>query len=224
MVHDSPAPSGTRSSPRPGGSKLAPWKSERWRSASRKCEHCETVFRPWSKLLPTGDLRVMKEHDWRKQRFCSISCSKRHENAMMSPVTREKVSQTMRRLGHQPRLRGGNGRPMPAVQQAMLSLLGTQWVAEHAIPTRMPRTKGWPTCFKIDLANPTRMIAIELDGHSHETPSRREQDRRKTAFLAASGWSVVRVTNERALKLCTTCTSADTLLTSLMGRSFTTVI
>jgi very-short-patch-repair endonuclease len=81
----------------------------------------------------------------------------------------------------------------------------------------MPRTAGWPTHYKLDLANPETHLAIEIDGHCHDAITRQEQDRRKMAFLAERGWCVLRITNERALWLSTTCTSPDILRTSLMG-------
>lgn len=68
------------------------------------------------------------------------------------------------------------------------------------------------------------MIAIEVDGVSHRVEERREQDRRKSAYLAENGWCVLHVSNKRALDLYTTYTSIGTLRTSLMGFLSTTAI
>jgi len=76
---------------------------------------------------------------------------------------------------------------------------------------------GYPPCYKVDLANVGKKIAFELDGRSHNTLKNREADAKKMACLAERGWSVYRVSNEKALALYSTFTSVDTLLISLMG-------
>jgi hypothetical protein len=99
----------------------------------------------------------------------------------------------------------------------MLHALGEEWEPEMAIPTGMPRESGYPTCYKIDLANPQKKIGLEFDGKSHCATERKAQDAKKDALLASLGWLVYRISNERALSLYSTCESAGTLLTSLMG-------
>ena len=73
----------------------------------------------------------------------------------------------------------------------------------------------YPNAYMVDLACPQNMIALEVDGGSHGTLARQAEDKKKDALLAQLGWKVFRVSNSKALKSCTTCTSADTLLTSL---------
>lgn len=189
--------------------------------ASKVCECCDKTFHPWSKQLPDGSLRVQQEVLWVKQRFCSISCAKIHSNCMISPEVREKVSRSMKARGHSPRIRGGNGR-LTRQQQAMLVILGPAWVPEHSVPVPNHRRQRLPKNLKIDIANPERRIALELDGHSHQSPRRRLQDSRKALYLAQNGWFVLRITNQRAEALCSTCRSPDTLLTSLVGFLSTT--
>jgi hypothetical protein len=50
-----------------------------------------------------------------------------------------------------------------------------------------------PPHYKPDLANPETKTVIELDGPSHKSSVRREQDSRKTVILEALGWKVVRL-------------------------------
>ena len=100
-------------------------------------------------------------------------------------------------------------------QLALLHALGEGWAAEHAIRTGSIMG-GVPPSYKVDIANPSMMIAIEVDGGSHCPLVRKEQDEKKSRCLEALGWSVFRVSNERALHLYSTFKSADTLLTSLM--------
>ena len=221
MAQFSHAPPTTPSSPSQDGGRQAPWNSVRWRWASKVCECCDTTFRPWTKRLTNGRLRVQKEKLWIKQRFCSISCAKIHSNCMISPEVCARVSRSMKARGHAPRIRGGNGR-LTQQQQTMLDLLGPVWIAEHVISVPNHKTERLPKNLKIDLAHPGRRIALELDGHSHQSPRRRLQDSRKTLFLARNGWFVLRITNQRAERLCSTCKCPDTLLTSLMDFSHTT--
>lgn len=166
---------------------------------------------------------VQQERLWSKQRYCSISCSKIHSNCMNLPGVREKVSAALKALGHAVKHRGGNGQ-LTEPQMKLLERLGEGWVAEFAVPVPGHEAYGFPRHLKIDLAQPRRMIAVEVVGRSHQSPERRLQDSRKTTYLAQNGWFVFRVTNQRALELSSTCTSLDTLLTSLMAFSPTTAI
>jgi hypothetical protein len=173
------------------------------------------------KRLASGQFRVQKGKEWNKQQFCSISCSKIHSNCMKSSSVRSKVSRALKAIGHSPKVRGGNGK-LTKPQAAMIAILGIGWIAEHVIPVQDFQKKRLPKHLKVDIANPTQKIALEIDGRSHRSPSRRLQDARKTIFLAQSGWSVFRVSNLRAEQLCSTCMSADILLTSLTTFSSTT--
>ncbi len=223
MEQSSPAPVVIPSSRNGAGSPLVSWKAGRWRSASKMCMHCGHAFRPWSKVL-NGQVRVMQERLWNRQQFCSRSCSKRHSNPMISESVRRKVSASLKARHHRPSIQGGNGRALPRSQQALLAILGPSWIPEFVVPTRTPKGSGWPTHYKIDLANPETRLAIEIDGHCHNAIIRQQQDRRKTAFLAERGWCVLRITNKRALSLSITCTSPDILLISLMEFLSTTAI
>jgi len=228
MERKSNAPATTRSSPLKGTSKPGSWKSEGVFSASKTCEHCGEVFRPWIKRDEDGNvISMMKPAFWKRQRFCSISCSKKRENAMRCPAARAKMSATLKRIGHQPIVQGGNGRGLTESQKILFEILGDDWIPEHAVPTGLRMaTRGtaeaYPTNYKLDLANPKLMIGIELDGVSHNTPSRRAQDQKKDKLLQSFGWRVLRVPNKDALALSTTCKCPDTLLSSLMAYLSTT--
>ena len=223
MEQQSHVPPIIQSSPSRDGGKRPPWRSVRWLSASRVCECCGKEFHPWSKRQADGSLTIQQETLWMRQRFCSISCSKIHSNCMQSPEVRRKVSRTMKARGHSPSIRGGNGQ-MTEHQKRLMDRLGAGWVAECSIPVANYKAQSLPKNLKIDVANPHLLIAIELDGHSHQSPTRRLQDSRKTVFLAQNGWFVFRITNQRADELSSTCKSPDTLLTSLMAFSLTTAI
>jgi hypothetical protein len=143
---------------------------------------------------------------------------------MSRTAVRQKVRQRMKELRHKPIRRGGNGGLLTLPQLALLHALGEGWEAEVAVPTGMPRDSGYPTNYKLDLANRDLTLGIELDGRSHRLISRTDQDAKKDNLLRSLGWSVYRMSNTRALELFSTFTSTDTLLTSLMESSSTTAI
>ena len=70
---------------------------------------------------------------------------------------------------------------------------------EFAIPTKPVRGQftSLPACYKVDVADPTRKLAIEIDGATHETKKWKFLDKRKTEVLNALGWSVLRFSNQR---------------------------
>ena len=110
---------------------------------------------------------------------------------------REKVSDTLQKMGHKPTLRGGNGTgPTKAEQVLLKELPGWDW--NYAI-SLWKKQKDYPTCYKVDLAYPSLKIAVEIDGYSHKVLTRQVQDRKKEAKLKELGWLVLRVSNERAL-------------------------
>jgi very-short-patch-repair endonuclease len=63
----------------------------------------------------------------------------------------------------------------------------------------MPAGSGYPTHYKVDVAFPKKKLAVELDGASHNTIARQEQDAKKTNFLASLGWTVLRYANKRVI-------------------------
>lgn len=173
------------------------------------CTTCTTVVELTPQQLPY----------WRKtgRAFCSHACgveSRRRAgtysgpseagraalaarmtaaNPMSDPAVRAKMSASLRARGHRPPVRGGNGRGMTEPQRLLAEALGSGWEAEYVIPTRAGRRGGLPTHYKVDIAHPTMLIAVEVDGQSHY--SRRAEDDRKTEFLAGLGWTVLRFSN-----------------------------
>lgn len=208
----------TLSSQRKDGSERRNWRTVRVFTESKLCTACGQEFKPWIKKDENGKVTsAQPEPSWRKQNFCSIKCAKRFSPTALDAQARKKISDTLKKIKHQPIKRGGNGQLLPLPQLALLHALGVGWVAEHPIKTNAGHRNGvYPNAYKVDIANPEKMIAIELDGGSHGPLVRQAQDQKKTDLLVSLGWSVYRVTNERALHLYTTFKSVDTLLTSLM--------
>jgi len=91
---------------------------------------------------------------------------------------------------------GGNGKKLPIPQAELLNVLGAGWESEYPISTKLVggRGNGFPTCYKVDIANPSEKIAIEVDGKSHV--GRIKLDNKKDDCLKSMGWTVIRFTND----------------------------
>lgn len=118
--------------------------------------------------------------------------------AALNPTSRldvrEKLSRKLRDIGHKPCVHGGNGRGPTEAQQAMASVLDSSWVVEYALSLG-PRQAGYPTHYKLDLANLAMRVAIEVDGRSHYSEVKKAQDEKKAEKLASLGWDVLHFWN-----------------------------
>ncbi|WP_419188499.1 DUF559 domain-containing protein [Stieleria bergensis] len=205
-------------------SKQVTWRELAEHQAIKHCECCDKMFRPWVKRNPKGEIvACMSRSAWRRQRFCSISCSRKVQNPMFDSQSRAKVSKTLKLINHKPPERGGNGQ-LTSSQRMLLQNLGADWIAEYPIPTSGYKASRLPNHIKIDVANPKLKLAIELDGRAHVATRTKRADKSKTRFLLCCGWSVLRLSNAKALSLCTTSRSADILRITLMEYFHTTVI
>ena len=145
------------------GLKRGTWSGDRIFSASKKCKQCGKVFFPWVVIEDGKILHSFKESLWEKQECCGQSCAKKLKNPMEKKSCREKMSESLKRVGHRPKIRGGNG-CLTVPQLSLLSILSEDWQTELAIPTKQPRKDHiYPTCYKLDLANEKLKIGIELD-------------------------------------------------------------
>jgi hypothetical protein len=199
------------------GRKPGSWAGDRVFLESKLCALCGKEFRPWMvwKRKPKT-ISIQIERGWNAQLCCSQSCAKKLKNPMSNSASILKMKAKLKEIRHRPIKRGGNGQLLPLPQLALLHALGEGWEAEFPVATKMRHLKtGMPTCYKIDLANKEKMIAIEVDGTSHCPILVKSRDVKKTDFLVSQGWSVYRVSNAKALELYTTFKSQDTLLTLL---------
>lgn len=117
-------------------------------------------------------------------------------NPTDSPEVRAKISATLRAMGHRPKARGGNGRGPTLAQKVLWELLGEGWYLEYPV-TLGPKLPGYPTCYKVDIGNPSAMVAVEVDGPSHH--SRKAEDLKRDAKLRELGWTVLRFWNQEVL-------------------------
>lgn len=121
-------------------------------------------------------------------------------NPMKNPLVREKVSAKLKAIGHKPKIRGGNGQ-VTIPQLLLATALG--W--EMEVPVKTLGKEGCPTSYKIDIANPTLKIGIEVDGNSHCSLERQAEDKKKTECLTSLGWNIVRFKNEEVLNNLSGC-------------------
>jgi hypothetical protein len=115
-----------------------------------------------------------------------------------SDEVKQKLSLAHKLSGHQPIVRGGNGK-ISECEKMMREILPSEWIMQCAIPTKMGRTSGYPTCYKVDFGIPQKKIALEVDGNSHR--SRKRLDEKKDTFLQSLGWTVLRISNNRAQEM-----------------------
>jgi len=86
------------------------------------------------------------------------------------------------------------------------------------VPTGQRATGGPPSHYKIDLANPDLMIAVEVDGQSHSSRAGQERDRRKDEWLTGAGWLVLRFSNREVMADSAACARMVTSITSRSRR------
>ena len=144
---------------------------------------------------------------------------KRHQemktkNPMFIPEIKEKMKESIMKKVVQKKSngqcwfqnRGGNGKgytiPQIKLYEALKKL---NPILEYVVPTKLKRTEGYPSCYKIDIAIIQYLIAIEVDGKSHELISRKEQDQKKDIFLKEQGWKVLRFKNQQVMEHLEDC-------------------
>jgi hypothetical protein len=124
----------------------------------------------------------------------------RENNPMMQAEARDKMSATLKRIGHRPPVRGGNGSGLTEPQKRLSEFLG--WPTEVTI--RVPDGQ-MPYKYAADIAHPSMMVCVEVDGGSHFSRARRESDRRRDERLAALGWLTFRFSNRDATERTEEC-------------------
>jgi hypothetical protein len=114
---------------------------------------------------------------------------------MKDPANRAKMSETLKRIGHKPSIRGGNGTGPTAAEKILCERFPeAKW--NYAITTGMKRGSGYPQSYKVDLGFPIIRLGVEADGGSHCSLARKMQDNKKVEFLRGLGWAVCRFSNQ----------------------------
>jgi hypothetical protein len=115
------------------------------------------------------------------------SARMRLRNPMHNPAAKRRAIAAQRARGAEwrPPVRGGNGKKIPLPERLLNAALGAPWTSQLIVATRRPRP--WPHHYKIDIAHPTKKIAVEADGRSHCALKRRAADQRRDECLTALG-------------------------------------
>lgn len=235
MGKPSTAPPSTPSSPTQGGSPPSA-SSGASLFLTQTCAVCGTSFQVNEKRL----LWHRKQGNDRFGTACSKSCARKkwHQTnpgksyfvgmppeqrgkatgVVRSAAYRQQMSETHKAKGYAPKIRGGNGTGMTKAEAVVRAVLPAYWIWSFPVPLGA-RQQGYPTNYKLDFANPSKRLGLEIDGASHGMHSRKIQDKKKEAKLAELGWSVLRISNTQALSLSTT-SSLKEHLTTLLGEAF----
>ena len=162
------------------------------------CQECSK-----KKLAQVASINMTKTNLRRRD---IISKRMKEQNPMSKEEVREKVSNTLKAMNWKPKVHGGNGCGLTVPQQMLLNELDG-FVAEFAIKTGFSQkdNSGYPTCYKVDLANEKLKIAIEVDGFSHCSLKAQERDAKKEKFLISIGWKVLRFKNAEILNNVQDC-------------------
>jgi len=153
------------------------------------------------------------------QKTCSSKCAGNlssirmtEKNPMLNKEVRDKVSETLKRIGHKPIKQGGNGRGNTTEQQFLyneLLKINKSFVCEYIFKTKdFNEEKIYPNHYKIDIASEELMIAIEVDGRSHNSLKVKECDKKKTDLLISQVWKVVRLSSSQIQKELESCVQA----------------
>ena len=155
------------------------------------------------------DLTMSEESSQTMSKTNTIYASDRmkQNNPMKDLGSLERMRQTLLKIGHQPDQRGGNGQELPIPQQMLLEKLGESWYPEFVQRSNQYQRNNYNAsrAYKIDIANPDWMVAIEVDGASHQMRDRQLQDKKKDLILNELGWTVLRFTNRQVMEHLEDC-------------------
>lgn len=148
------------------------------------------------------DTWVRRDSSQRMARTNRVHASERmrRDNPMHSAEVRGRMSDTLKRIGHRPPLRGGNGSGLTEPQRLLAECLG--WETESVV---VPRDGERPYHYRVDIAHPTMKVAVEVDGGSHFSLARQASDQRRDERLSALGWLVFRFSNRDATERTAEC-------------------
>lgn len=142
-------------------------------------------------------LRILREdpkhREWVTNRMT-------YHNPGADPEVAKKAQATKRARGYTYEyLNGGNGRGPTEAEAALWNALGSEWENSYVVPTKTPRSEGYPTHYKLDLALPCVKLYVECDGHTHRGAKARVRDAKKAEFLSKGGWTLLRFWNREIL-------------------------
>lgn len=158
----------------------------------KRCSSQSRWTDPAKRAVQGDKMRQLRERPGVAEKLVEYLASER--NPFHSAEVRQRGIDVHRQRGYA-ELNGGNGRGRTVPQRVLAAALG--WPTEYVVRTGADYQ---PHHYKIDIAQPELWIAIEVDGASHKAIAVQAADRRKDEFLRASGWEVLRFTNEQVMR------------------------
>lgn len=152
--------------------------------------------------------RTMRELN--EGRTTSWNCGKPWSDAHRAKMSEARKGRTFLPF------RGGNGTGMSPTEALLEPLMPEGFTWNYVIPSG-GFGLGYPSNYKLDFADPARMVCLEVDGPSHRTRLGQERDKRKNERLQFLGWTVCRIDNEKAWLLYSTLRLKAHLHTLLLG-------
>lgn len=174
---------------------------------SKACSSKSQERREERVCINCGNLFLEKPHYLKNT--CSMECknkihSKYQIGRVLSEDTKKKVSDSLKRIKHKPYLQGGNGRGATKEQLLLyneLTVSNDSFQMEFIVVTNKKNVPfKVPYHYKIDIASKIHMIAIEINGGSHNSQKVKECDERKKLFLNSKGWKVLSFSNKDVLE------------------------
>lgn len=159
--------------------------SAKWRMSDP--EFVASLDTPKRRTAASENLRRWRESPEGQERLAAHLSGP--GNPLLDPEVRARSHATSAAKGW-PTLTGGNGQ-VTEPQRMLAEALG--WVVEFSIPTG--HAPPYPKAYKVDLAEPSLQIAIEVDGQSHRSAKVKATDARQDALLTGMGWTVLRFWN-----------------------------
>lgn len=78
----------------------------------------------------------------------------------------------------------------------------------------MPKDGEMPYHYNADIAHPSMMVCVEVDGGSHFGLDRQASDRRRDERLSRAGWLTFRFSNQEAMERTAECAATVLSTTS----------
>lgn len=192
------------------------WSQIESRLLKKVCNLCLVEFRPRRVVVKNPSRKSVESRSAFNRRLCcSKSCSKKLKNPMHTLSSRQKMISSLKRIGHKPPRLYGNGLSLTPTQISIHSMLDRRWKTEVSVRTGVPNRSTFPYCYKIDIANESEKIGIEIDGSSHYAIERKKLDKKKDEFLSSIGWTIYRISDKKAEDLLRSCKSGLEILRSL---------
>ena len=185
----------------------------------KQCDWCKQPFQPKRKeqifcnqacalnsihQSPSRRAKHSERHRdwWNSQKGVKLrqkTSERMKKNPLMhDPKIYRKAVAGIRAAGCRPPVRGGNGTG-PTKAEWQLMRMFPEGIWNYGIKTGKWNGSGIPPIYKVDLGFPKIRLAIEADGATHNSPSRRAKDRKKENFLKGIGWKVLRFSNREIL-------------------------